>query len=169
MDLLVRDRAEQTKFAHGEVVQVGQGEFDVEYETAGQLRTALRKRTLREWNARWQSSTKGPTTHSFFPSVHVRLKAKGTWERDTVAVLAGHGNFGQRLTRIGQSDGAREIRSEYYLSVIPERRLILEDPATSTYLSPTVNCVKLPTRYQCTEATPMHRDSCSVQAVRRQP
>lgn len=59
------------------------------------------------------------------------------------------------------------VRSEYYLSVIPERRFILEDPSTSTYLSPTVSCVKLPTRFQCEEASPMHQDSCSVRAVKR--
>lgn len=108
-DLLVRDRAELTKFARGEVVQVGQEEFDAECESAGQFRLALRKRILREWNARWQSSSKGPTTRSFFPSVQVRLKAKGTWERDTVAVLVGHGNFGQQLLRIGQENGAKEM------------------------------------------------------------
>lgn len=52
MDLLVRNRAELTKFARGEVVQVRQEEFDAEYESAGQLRLALRKRILRQWNAR---------------------------------------------------------------------------------------------------------------------
>lgn len=112
MDLIVRDRAELNRFARGETVEVGTQEFDADYETAGQLGSALRKRTLREWNSRWRS-TKRPTTRSFFPGIHVRLKAKGTRERDTVAVLAGHGNFGQQLVRIGKNGDEKEFCQDY--------------------------------------------------------
>ncbi|CAH0392107.1 unnamed protein product [Bemisia tabaci] len=52
-----------------------------------------------------------PRAYQTIEDIHTSLNHKGTWEKDTVAVLSGHGNFGRQLLRIGMSPG--ECEREY--------------------------------------------------------
>lgn len=66
------------------------------------LSKRIRAETLRIWQERWNSSTKGRITHAFFNEVQRRLAA--TWVRTnhyTVQLLSGHGNLSAKLQALG--------------------------------------------------------------------
>jgi hypothetical protein len=56
------------------------------------------------WQARWDESNKGRTTHAFLPSVSTDVQTLPATGHQRTQVLTGHGNFRCHLYRIGKED-----------------------------------------------------------------
>jgi hypothetical protein len=56
------------------------------------------------WQARWDESNKGRTTHAFLPSVSTDVQTLPATGHQRTQVLTGHGNYRCHLYRIGKED-----------------------------------------------------------------
>ncbi|KAF2899674.1 hypothetical protein ILUMI_06501 [Ignelater luminosus] len=89
--------AEEATFL-GQQIRRGQ------HATRKARRQFLQDLSLRESQNKWKQTTKGPTTHWFFPRFHTTWGRAATSSPIKVSILIGHGEFQCCLFRIGKSE-----------------------------------------------------------------
>ena len=83
------------------------------------VRDALRERTIREWQCRWQEATTGAVTRVYYPRVGVEARPLSY---EAAQIVTGHGNFNQFLKRIARRT---DERCECRVSVGSAEHLVL--------------------------------------------
>lgn len=104
VNILVQEARARYEVRKGRDAKIGEVTIAPDRDAIESIKKAGREM----WQAEWESSTKGRTTHSFFKNVSDRVAARwvrpGRW---SAQLLTGHGDFRARLASLGLAgDGA---------------------------------------------------------------
>jgi hypothetical protein len=64
------------------------------------IKKDTRKESVREWQRKWEETTKGAISKDFFPSVERRLAVKLNLSPKVTTIMTGHGNVRSYLHRL---------------------------------------------------------------------
>ena len=107
IDLMIKERSHRYRVRRRIPFTFGNLTYDPNNEN-NEIKRNLEKEVLRQWQDRWDNSTKGRETYAYLPNVENRMKKK--WLRldhHIMQFIGGHGDFQAKLHSLGLTESPR--------------------------------------------------------------